>query len=70
MPCIVKILRCSVNLASLFFVNLFYYSAYFYYYLWISLHFLVQFMDLTVLFQLIFTFIYSIFNKKISVSTK
>jgi len=34
------------------------------------LHFLVLFMSLTVLFQLTFTFIYSIFNKIFSVSTK
>ena len=31
---------------------------------------LVLFMDLTVLFQLLFSFIYSIFNKKFSVLTK
>ena len=47
------------------FANLFYYSAYFCYYSWTPLHFLVLFMGLTVLFQLTFTFIYSIFNKKI-----
>ena len=45
------------------FPNLFYYSSYFYYYSWVLLHFLVLFMELTIKFQLIFTFIYSIFNK-------
>ena len=54
----------------IFFANLFYYSANFYYYLWVLLHFLILFMGLTVLFQLIFTFIYSTFNKKFSVSIK
>ena len=54
----------SVFLASLIFVNLFYYSTYFFYYSWISLHFLVLFISLTVLFQLTFTFIYSTFSKK------
>ena len=52
------------------FANLFYYSAYFYYYLWVLLHFLILFMGLTILFQLTFTFIYNTFNKKFSVSTK
>ena len=60
----------SVSMASSFFANLFYYSAYFCYNLWVSLHFFVLFMSPTVLFQLIFTFIYSTFNKKFSVSTK
>ena len=40
----------SVHLAKIIFANLFYYSAYFCYYLWVPLHFLVLFMDLTVLF--------------------
>ena len=53
----------GVCLASLFFANLFYYSAYFCYYSWVSLHFLVLFMDPTILFQLTFIFIYSIFSK-------
>ena len=35
---------------------------YFCYYLWVTLHFLVLFMSLTILFQLTFTFIYSIFS--------
>ena len=48
-------------LASLFFANLFYYSAYFCYYLLVILHFLVLFMGSTILFQLTFIFI-----KKIS----
>ena len=46
------------------FANLFYYLAYFCYYLWVSLHFLVLFIDSIVLFQLTFTFIYSTFSKK------
>ena len=53
-----KICHLSVYLVSLFFVNLFYYSAYFCYYLWVSLHFLVLFMSFIIPFQLIFTFIY------------
>ena len=36
----------------------------------VLLYFLVLFMDLTVLFQLIFIFIYNIFNKKFSILTK
>ena len=60
----------SVRLALIIFARLFYYSAYFYYYSWVSLHFLVLFMGLTVLFQLTFTFIYSTFSKKFSVSVK
>ena len=55
----------SVCLVKIIFVNLFYYLIYFLYYLWVSLHFLVLFVSLTVLFQLTFTFIYSIFSKKI-----
>ena len=68
----VKFLTSSVRLAKIIFANLFYYSAYFFYYLWVPLHFLVPFMGLTILFQaqLTFTFIYSIFSKKISVSVK
>ena len=37
---------------------------------WVSLHFLAQFMSHTVLFQLIFTFIYNILSKKFSISVK
>ena len=55
----------SVRLVWMKFAGLFYYSTYFCYYLWVSLHFLALFMDLTVLFQLTFTFIYSTFIKKI-----
>ena len=51
-------------------LKLFYYLAYFCYYLRVSLHFLVLFIDPTVLFQQIFTFIYSTFSNKFSVSTK
>ena len=43
---------------------------YFYYYLWVSLYFLVLLMSLTVLFQLTFTFIYSTFSKKFSILAK
>ena len=49
--------------------KLFQYLAYFCYYLWAPLHFLALFMDLTVLFQLTFTFIYSTFNNNFLVST-
>ena len=52
------------------FANLFYYSAYFLYYLWVLLHFLVLFMGHIVLFQLNFTFIYNTFSKKISILAK
>ena len=51
-------------------LKLFHYSAYFYYYSWVSLHFLVLFIDLTLLFQLTFTFIYSRFSNKFLVSAK
>ena len=60
----------SVCLAWMKVASLFYYLAYFYYYLWVIMHFFVLFMSLTVLFQLTFTFIYSIFSKIILVSTK
>ena len=46
------------------FVNLFYYSAYFCYYLWVLLHFLVLFINHTVLFQLTFTFFTVLSAKK------
>ena len=60
----------SVCLAWLNFVSWFYYSAYFCYYSWVSLLFLVLFMGATVLFQLTFTFIYNTFSKKFLVSAK
>ena len=60
----------SVRLALMKIASLFYYLAYFCYYLWVSLHFLVLFMSPIVLFQLTFTFIYLIFGKKFSVSAK
>ena len=50
--------------------SLFYYLFYFCYYLWVSLHFLVLFIDLTVLFQLIFTFVYCTFTNNFSISVK
>ena len=50
--------------------KLFHYLAYFCYYLWVSLHFLILFMGFTVLFQQTFTFIYSTFSNKFSVSAK
>ena len=50
--------------------SFFYYLAYFCYYSWVSLHFLVLFIVFTVLFQLTFSFIYSIFSKKFSVLAK
>ena len=48
----------------------FYYLTYFCNYSWVLLHFLVLFMSPTVLFQLPFSFIYSIFIKKFLVSAK
>ena len=51
-------------------LKLFYYLTYFCYYLRVSLHFLVLFMDPTVLFQRTFNFIYSTFSNKFSVSAK
>ena len=51
-------------------LKLFYYSIYFCYYSWTSLHFLVLFIGFTVLFQLTFTFIYNIFSNKFSISAK
>ena len=68
-----KILSLWLLLGALkffIFTNLFYYLTYFWYYSWLSLPFLVLFMGLTVLFLLTFTFIYSIFSKKFSVSVK
>ena len=52
------------------FVNLFYYLAYFYYYLRVSLHFLALFMSPTVLLRLTFTFLYGSFNKKFLILAK
>ena len=63
-------IRRNVRLEKIIFANLFYYSAYFWYNSWVPLHFLVLFTSPIVVFQLIFTFIYSIFNKKFSVSVK
>ena len=60
----------SVCLDSLFFASLFYYLTYICYYLWAPLHFLVLFINLTILFQLTFTFIYYTFSKKNSVLAK
>ena len=60
----------SVCLAKIIFANLFYYLAYFWYYSWVLLYFLVLFTGSIILFQLTFTFIYSTFNKKFSVSAK
>ena len=51
-------------------LKLFHYSTYFYYYPWVSLHFLVLFMGSTVLFQLTFTFIYNTFSNNFSISAK
>ena len=60
----------SVRLAWIIFANLFYYSTYFCNYSWVTLHFLVLFISITILFQLTFTFIYSTFSKKFLVSAK
>ena len=51
-------------------LKLFHYSTYFYYYSWVPLHFLAQFMSPTILFQLTFSFIYRIFNNNFLVLTK
>ena len=74
---LIKCLFDMINFANLILkkkkkknANLFYYSVYFCYYLWVLSHFLVLFISLTILFQLTFTFIYNIFNKKFTVSTK
>ena len=44
--------------------------AYFCYYSWVILYFLVLFMGLTVLFHLTFTLMYNTFSKKFSIPTK
>ena len=51
-------------------LKLFHYSAYFYYYLYASLHFFVLFIGPIVLFQLIFTFIYNTFSNKFLILAK
>ena len=66
----ILILRLSVRLDWDYKSKLFHYSTYFCYYLWVSLHFLALFMGPTILLQLTFTFIYSIFSNNFSVSTK
>jgi len=50
-------MKCLFGIIN--FASLFYYSTY-----------LIQFMGLTVLFQITFTFIYNTFNKKISILVK
>ena len=55
---------CFHTMCMINFFNLIYYSAYFCYYLYISLYFLILFIGPTVLFQLTFTFIYDTFKKK------
>ena len=64
-----KKIKCvfGICLKSHFFF-FFYYSAYFCYYSWVPLHFLVLFIGPIVLFQLPFNFIYSTFSKKFSIS--
>ena len=64
------IAKCRIQTLTKLKNSLFYYSAYFYYYSWVLLYFLILFIGLTVLFQLIFTFIYSTFSKKLLISTK
>ena len=51
-------------------LKLFNYSNYFYYYLWVSLHFLTLLIGHIVLFQLIFIFIYNTFSNNFSVLAK
>ena len=65
-----SIKKLSLCLDTYYKWKLFHYSAYFYYYLWASLHFLLLFMGSAILFQLTFTFIYSTFNNKFLVSAK
>ena len=48
--------KLSVHLGWVEFFNLSSLSVYFCYYSWVSLYFLILFIDLTVLFQLTFTF--------------
>ena len=60
--CIQTDLKCLFG--KIIFANLFYYSDYFCCHSWVPLHFLVLFMSFTILFQLIFIFIYSTFSKK------
>jgi len=64
------ILELSVCLAKNEKSKLFYYLAFFYYYLWAQLHFFALFMGPTILFQLTFTFICSTFNNNFSILTK
>ena len=63
-----KLFKCPFDMIN--FANLFYYSAYFCYYSWVSLHFLVLFIGSSILLQLTFIFMYSTFNEKLSVSAK
>ena len=67
---LIFLLRLRLHLETDYKASLFYYLVYFCYYSWVSLHFLVLFISLNVLFQLTFTFIYSTFSKKFSVSVK
>ena len=62
--------KLSMRLGSNEKLKLFHQSAYFCYYSWAPLHFLVLFIGPIVLFQLTFTFIYSTFSNKFSVSAK
>ena len=61
--------RISVCLDTNEKIKLFYYLAYFCYYSWGPLHFLVLFISLAVLFQLTFIFIYSTFSKISGIQT-
>ena len=68
--CISSIRILSVRLGRNYKLKLFHYSAYFCYHSWTSLNFLTLFMGLIILVQLIFTFIYTIFNKNFLVWAK
>ena len=50
---------CRLHLGLVIKISLFYYLAYLCYNSWVSLYFLVLFMSSTLLFQLVFNFIYS-----------
>ena len=60
----------KLYLRQLILASIFYQLAYFCYYSWVLLHFLILFMNSIVLFQLTCSFIYSTLIKKFSISTK
>ena len=66
----VDVVALNVHLGQDEKLKLFYCSVYFYYYLWVILHFLTLFIGSMVLFQLTFTFIYNTFSYYFSVLAK